>query len=153
MMSNNWTERRKADRAKMAKELAARLRDAGATVEVEREGSSFLFPRRILLRISATHGTRAATMWVDFDGDTHQPDVHVATWNTEGRACFSDAMGAGRHMLNRVHFGKASRVCEGFEALASDLVCDVMRITSGEAFSVEREEKKRAEYAAKGWTW
>lgn len=150
-MASQWTERRKADRTKMADELARRLREAGATVEIEPEGADSICPRRVRLRVSASDGTRTATVGADFDGETTQPDIHVVTWNTTGRACFSDAMGAAS--LNPYHFGKASRVCEGFEALASDLVRDVMRITSGEAFSVEREAEKRAEYAAKGWPW
>lgn len=150
-MAAKWTERRKADRRKMADELARRLREAGAVVEIEPEGSCSLSPRRIMLRVSATDGRRAATVGVDFDGQSCQPNIHVATWNTERRACFSDAMGYSS--LNPYHFGKATRVCEGFDTLASQLVVDTLLIVSGEAFSEEREAAKRREYEAKGWTW
>ena len=146
-MSNKWTERRKADRAKMAAELAFRLREAGAFVEIEPEGSNSICPRRIMLRVHAYGGSRGASVGVDFDGETRQPDIHVVTWNTTGLACFSDAMGAAS--LNPYHFGKATRVCEGFEALTSELVCDVMRITSGEAFSPEREDGQRRKHEAR----
>jgi hypothetical protein len=143
------TERRKADRAKMANELASRLREAGAVVEIEPEGSSSICPRRVMLRVSVTDGVRTATIGVDFDGQSCQPDTHVATWNTQDRACFSDAMKGWT--LNQFHFGKATRVCEGFEALASELVCDVMRLASGEGFSLERERDQRRKYAERGW--
>lgn len=146
-MTNKWTERRKVDRAKMAAELASRLREAGATVEIEPEGSNSICPRRIMLRVHAYGGSRGASVGVDFNGETRQPDIHVVTWNTTGLACFSDAM--GKETLNPYHWGKASRVCEGFEALASWLVCDVMRIVSGEAFSPEREEAQRQKREAR----
>jgi hypothetical protein len=139
------TVKRKADREAMAKELEARLKALGAAV-VRCDPWQYA-PRRIGLVVSANHGERSASIRVDFDGDSTQPDIHVACWNASRGHCFHP-FAMGFNSVNPHHFGKATRIGYGFLDMAVQLECDVERIVSGEAFCLEREAAKRADYAA-----
>lgn len=140
------TERRAADRAKMADELERIATAAGATVTRPESYSS----REIRLEIKVTGGAR---IHVDFDGDSCQPDTHVCTWNVEldSPACFGD-FGS----VNKYHRRKATRVCYGFDHLCETLQRDIAKLLSGEAYSAEHSrahalemierEERAAEY-------
>ncbi len=141
VFSKPMTERRKADRAVMADALARYMGELGATVEIEPEHD-----RRIVVRVIVKHGEREATIGVDFDGSSTQPDIFVQTWNTRN-SCFSGHMGD----VNQAHYGKATRVAYSFDGLAAMLARDVRNLVSGKGFSPEREETLRERYAARGW--
>lgn len=141
IFSQPLTERRKADRAIMAAALAERMAELGATATIEPERD-----RRTIVRISVKHGDREATIGVDFDGSSTQPDVYVATWNTRN-SCFSGHMGD----VNPAHFGKATRIADRFDVLAATLARDVRKLADGRGFSPERERELRERYAKIGW--
>lgn len=141
IFSKPLTERRKADRAIMADALARYMPELGATVEVEPEHN-----RRIVVRIAVKHGEREATISVDFDGSSCQPDVYVATWDTRN-SCFSGHMGD----VNQAHYGKATRVADRFDILVAMLARDVRKLADGRGFCPEREKALRIRYAKIGW--
>lgn len=97
------SETRKADRLVMAEQLAAAMRAAGATVTV---GPCDYAPDRIDVRITAPGG---ATILVDLDGKSCQPNVHVATWNTRGPLFMSPILGD----VNPHHWSKLNVVEAG----------------------------------------
>ncbi len=126
------TEKRKADRAKMADLLESAMIEAGASVTRPEP----LGDREIRLEVQVPGG---AYIGVDFDGHSSQPDVHVITWNTQSDSlfAFSAAMGS----VNEFHFNKASRVAHGFDALLSVLRRDVALLLEGRGYSPERAAK------------
>lgn len=113
------TERRKADRLKMAEIVRALAVECGAKAEIVDKPYGDLSPQEIVVKIVAPGGLR---LGVDFDGKSCQPDVHVLSWHVDSSkadACLADAFA---HSLNRIHFHKATDVAYGFDAL-----CDVLR--------------------------
>lgn len=136
------TERRAADREKMARMLADAMIAAGATAQIDREWGG---PREVMVRITAPGG---AYINVDFDGDSSQPDVHVATWNTP-EAVFLNMPGMNPH-----HFSKCNRVARGIENLIATLSSDVERLASGAGYLDHDSPQILAmveRYAANGW--
>lgn len=136
-MTNTLTERRKADRSKMADALASLARAQGATVAVEPEGSCAYRPHRIVVRVEAARGLRVA---IDFDGKSCQPDVHVMSWNFDlsSDARLSDRF-ARLGSINEYHHRKATYVAHGFEALCFALEFGLTLARDGTAFDVDRE--------------
>lgn len=114
--------RRAADREHMAHAAAAALETSGAAVERDHCG-----PREIILHV-ACHG---ASCYVDFDGDTTQPDTWIVTWNTDKR--MSPSMGD----VNPHHGRKATRVFHSLDALIEGLCDDVARFADGSAYTQE----------------
>jgi hypothetical protein len=154
------TEKRAADRAKMADKLQAVAEAAGATVTRPEPFKE----RQILLRIAVPGG---AYVTVEFDGESCQPDVHVITWNTEHDCLFAFAACMGS--VNEFHFSKATRVCYGLDPLCEQIAYDIEHLRSGRFYSAKRAAKlaadrrdrfeKGREYlatlvaAGKGTTW
>lgn len=142
---SSLTERRAADRAKMADKLAEAVRAAGATATVGPAHS----PRSLCVLIAAPGG---AGIRVGFNGDSCQPDVHVATWNTPKRVFMNPDIGD----VNSYHFGKATRVCSGFDLLVEVLVRDVRRFVDGTGYLTDADPRivrLRQMYAENGWQW
>lgn len=90
------TERRKSDRARMARQLADKTALAGATVSVEAEGSGRYSPH-------STHVTVALKGFVacvTFDGKSVQPNTFVVPWyagrNTDAKPVRRFRPGRGR---------------------------------------------------------
>lgn len=144
------TERRKADRIKMANLLKEAVEDAGATCEIEDWAVKFNTPsRRIMCKIEAPGG---ANIWVSFDGDTSQPDTFVATWNTRGKLWINPAMGP----VNPHHFSKLNRVALGFDNLLDILLDDIDDFANGNGYITEDHPKiqaMKASYEERGWSW
>lgn len=137
------TERRKADRLKMALELVALATSLGATAAIEPEGSITYAPYRIVVRITAARGLRIA---VDFDGKSCQPDVHVMSWHFDLNCdtCLSDRFGL-LGTINLYHFRKATYVAHGFDALCLGLEYGLELARDGTAFDSVREASSIAE--------
>jgi hypothetical protein len=119
------TERRKVDRAIMANTIRSLCAEFGLSV-TDRE---FAGPREIALEIKHPGGAR---LWLDFDGDSCQPDVHVACWNIdyESDARFSDTFGD----VNPYHHRKSQFVAYGFEALDNRLRLDMGMLNDGTGY-------------------
>lgn len=139
------TERRKADREKMAKMLADAATAAGAQADVDLDwGDS----RELMIRIVAPGG---ASIGVHLDGTTIQPDIHVATWNTPRGVFINPAMGD----VNPYHYGKATRVERGIERLIARLVRDIELFAEGWGYLDHDDPRlvRMAEsYAERGWS-
>lgn len=131
-----WTERKAADREKMAAYLETFLREAGATVSREDP----LGARSVRLKVSVTGG---AYISVNFDGDSCQRDIFVCTWNTECDSVFAFSGYMGE--VNPFHFAKATRICYGFPELCDTLRDDVETLLSGKGYCAERAAIKAAE--------
>lgn len=133
------TERRKADRIEMARQVRELVERLGATFTDEEPLSTR--DRQICFEINHIGGARIG---IDFDGDSNQPDVHVACWNvrSDSPACFSDAFGD----INRYHFRKSQFVERGLDNLLYRLRCDLELLNSGEGYSPERTAAFAAEY-------
>lgn len=130
------TEKRKADREKMAAAIIALATECGATAAIDPDWPG---ERAIMIRIQAARGLR---LYIDFDGDSSQPDVYVLSWHmsTDVDTCFADAFSrGGRVPLNSIHWRKATDVAYGFDALLTALRASLLQAQSGEAFSPERE--------------
>ena len=128
------TERRKADRAKMAKVLQSIAIELGATATIK---PAPLSRSGLWVEIEAPRGL---CLTVSLKSDSPQPDTHVLGWHmsSDVDTCFGDEFW---HVasLNPYHWRKATSVVDGFDAL-----CDVVRrgltlASTGQAFSAERE--------------
>jgi hypothetical protein len=141
------SETRKADRQKMAEKLAAAMTAAGAA-SVTVEPCSYA-PQRIDVRINAPGG---ATILVYFDGQSCQPNVHVATWNTRGPVFLSPILGN----VNPCHFGKMNVVGHGIDNLIQQLEQHMRRFVDGSGYLADDAPQIVAmgeRYRANGWTW
>lgn len=116
------TERRKADREEMARQIRALCVELGAEIERTEEP-----PRGFLLRIETPGGLCA---WVGLSGDSLQPDVHVIPWHTRGAARLVPAFGE----VNPYHFGKATHVAHGWPALLANLRRGLTMARDGSAY-------------------
>lgn len=139
------TERKKADREKMAAMLAEAVTTAGGQATIDLDwGDS----RELMVRIVAPGG---AYVNVDFDGSTIQPDVHVATWNTPRGVFIHPAMGD----VNPHHYGKATRVEHGIDRLIARLVNDIEIFATGNGYLDHDDDRlvaMAARYAERGWS-
>lgn len=132
-MSATLTERRKADRQKMADRVHAIAAHHGATVTRENEGECFLGPRAVLITIEAARGLRVG---IDFDGASPQPDVHVLAWHI---APGSDARLSPRFgNINPYHQRKCTTVAYGIDALCRELADKLTMARDGSAFDIEQ---------------
>ena len=128
MARRTYTERRKADREAMAKELVEAVIEAGGKAQISRDAQF------IEIHISVPGG---AIISVDFDGKSRQPDIHVCTWNvaSDSDSRFADIIGN----VNEFHHAKANVVADGFDALKSELVADIAHFVDGCGYSEERK--------------
>lgn len=128
------TERKKADRLKMATDLEKLISKCGATFTREdgKPGSFWPGPREILFKISAAQGLE---LHLDLDGDSPQPDVHVLSWcvHHSSDAKLSDKFGKFGP-LNNYHYRKATYIAEGFDALCLALEYGLESARDGSAF-------------------
>ena len=120
------TERKQRDRIRMAELLVEAVNNAGGAAHAVESITS----RDIRIKVTAPGG---AYVEVEFDGDSPQPDVFVATWNIdrehrETRFCPSFGQ------VNSFHGRKASRVAHGFEALRRQIAQDVEACDLGIAY-------------------
>lgn len=143
---NNLSEKRKADRAKMADLLVEAMVKAGAKAVIE---PSQDLTRRVDVRIFAPGG---AGIHVDFNGGSTQPDVHVCTWNTHGAVFLDPDIGS----VNLFHYGKATRVCYGLDDLIDQLRKDVERFVDGSGYLSHDDPRivaMKETYKERCWTW
>lgn len=128
------TEKRKADRAKMAAMVQELCLELGATVEREERN------REIHLRIELG----AATVGIEFDGGpfNSQPDVFCMPWNVNRRSdkrfspAFGRAVGA---TVNESHGRKCMGFADGIDALLVRLRATMECVNRGEAFLKDGE--------------
>lgn len=139
------TERKKADRAKMATAVIALAEEFGIAYEVEKEGENSMRPRRWQVSIVTPRGLACS---FDFDGQSCQHDVFVNAWHTirNTDVCLSDAFPGE---VNRCHFGKSTTLCYGFDELCAHIRKVLEMAANGSAFDAERE----AAAVAKDGTW
>lgn len=128
------TERRKADRAKMAEQVRALAAVYGIDARVGPPSFATMAPHRLDVVLRTDRGL---CLTVDFDGESTQPDVHVLSWHmdTDSDARLADAFGD----VNPHHHAKATDVVEGLDALLERLRLRFELIQSGAAYSAERE--------------
>ncbi len=128
------TERRKADRAKMAEQVRALAAVYGISATVEPYEFREMYPHRLDVKIRTDRGL---CLTVEFNGTSCQPDVHVLSWHMDidSDARLSDAFGK----VNPHHHAKATDVVEGLEGLLDRLRQRFELIHSGAAYSAERE--------------
>lgn len=123
------TERRKADRARMAGAVAelARTHGLGVMVYPELPGT-----RRCSVDL---HGPHGLGLTVSFDGASPQPvaDTYVLSWHGSSRRLRQAAFGS----VNRHHGHKATDVARGFPELAALLARRLSAIAGGSAFTAE----------------
>lgn len=140
------TERRKADREKMAALLIAAIIEAGGEAAIDDTWPDDR-GRELMVRIAAPGGAYVSVL---FYGATSQPDCHVATWNTPRAVFINPAMGS----VNPHHYGKATRVEYGIERLAAKLARDVELFANGAGYLDHDDLRIVAmaeSYAARGW--
>lgn len=131
----SFSERRKADRQKMADAIEGDWISApGFTCE--RLDPAPLSPRGIWLELSSPRG---ACVTIDFDGESPQPDVHVVSWHmaTDSDARFSACFASSR---NDYHKRKATDVAYGFVALRELMNRRISALQSGDAFEPQSQE-------------
>jgi len=143
---NGLTERRKADRKKMATDLfetvvAYPLKE----ITLTEEGRDEAYPRAWILAIK-THNGLACRF--EFDGESCQPDVFVNAWHMvlDTDARLSDRFPGS---VNQAHFRKSTTVCDGFSALKSHVVAVLEGDKAGWIYDSERE----AAAVAKDGSW
>lgn len=130
------TEKRKADREKMAAGVTELVTSLGMTVERDASGldGTVYEGRRVSLELA---GPRGVTVGVDFDGKSCQMDVYVLTWNTPlhnkgaDRVCFTANFG---DMVNKFSRDKSTRIAYGFDHLQQILRTDIAKLNDGSAF-------------------
>lgn len=120
------TERRAADRAKMAEQVIALVRRHGFAAYVDEE---MTLDRELWVRIKTARGL---SLTLDFDGASTQPDTYVLSWHgVEDPHKLSSGFAPS---VNQYHWHKATDICEGFESLMDTLDRRLTSIASGEAF-------------------
>lgn len=121
------SEKRKADRAKMADMVVDLVREFGFGFDrCEGEASR----REELVRVIAADDIHVS---VDFDGESRQPDVYVLNWwITPGAIRLFDDSFADS--VNGYHRHKATDVAYGFDHLMSTLRARFSAISTGKAF-------------------
>jgi len=115
------TERRKADREEMARQIRALCVELGA------ECDETPLPRGVALEIEAPGGLCVHLL---LEGDSCQPDVHVIPWHTRGAARLVPALGE----VNPYHFGKATHIAHGWPALLANLRRGLTMARDGSAY-------------------
>lgn len=122
-MTKELSEKRKADRQKMAEgvnALIAKYKDHGITAETE-YGVKGGYPneRQVWVKIKTEGGL---CLTVDFDGESCQPDVHLLSWymDFESDCEITENFPAE---VNKQHRRKATQIAYGYEDLLKELTC------------------------------
>jgi hypothetical protein len=132
------TERRKADRAVMVKQVAALAEGHGITAEVRSGGRGPLSDASRAVSVNLA-GPHTLGLTVIFDGNSPQsePDTYVLSWHMRPRA----DEGKGRQLaphafgsVNSYHGHKATDVARGFAQLYYLLSRRFAAIADGSAF-------------------
>ena len=127
MTKKQYSERRAADREKMAQIIEGIVQECGAISFRE----DAIGPHELWVKVEAARGLRVT---VDFDGDSPQPDTYVLSWymhyDSDARLNPS-AFGGDVHKL---HGHKATYVAHGFDDLCQQLAKGLRLAASGEAF-------------------
>ena len=139
------TERRKADRTNMAAMVVELCEELGATVSVRDcathvwdDGSRASPENRDRLVLTIRAGD--ATVGIDFDRRSPQPDVYCTPWNVahDSDARFSAEFGrAVRASVNAHHRKKCMGFADGIQTLLAELRAAIECVNRGEAFLVE----------------
>lgn len=143
MQAARLSERKKADRARMATMLAEIVTNAGGNATIEEQPYGDMCPRMIMVRIAAPGGARVN---VDFDGESCQPDVFLLSWHidTNSDDRFNPAYWRS---INEIHHSKATVIANGFSRLCQFIAQDVAACVDGRAYS---EELKARHIAKEG---
>lgn len=124
-MTAQLTERRKADRAEMARQVAVLARKHGLTAVASLERD-----RRVTVEVQGPRGLRVA---VRFDGTSGRSDVYVLSWHgVEDGARLDPAVFAD---VNPYHGHKATDVARGWPQLLDVLASRFASIADGSAFT------------------
>ena len=126
------TEKRKSDRAEMARQLSALALsfDFGAVIYPE---PTFLRDHRTTVALEFPRGLR---LNVDFDGKSCQPDIFVLSWHMDFR--FDTRLKLSfATSVNSYHHQKGTDIAEGFPQALELLRRRFEVIASGEAFEGE----------------
>lgn len=113
-----WTERRKADRKRMADALAALAAHHGATVSREIFGYDNGREEHVSFALNGL------SLHLDFDGSSCQPDVHVCAWIIDSGSERELSAKFGRTVraeVNPCHRRKCTAVAYGFADLYADV--------------------------------
>lgn len=128
------TEKRAADRKCMADTLQKLVLSLGGNVE-----RTQITPRCEMLDITGAQGLSA---YIDFDGDSSQPDVHVIGWCVRHPSDAKLAPSFGD--VNPHHHRKATHVAYGFEALRQEIERGLTAAKDGSAFQKPAEAAQEA---------
>ena len=123
------TERRKADRAKMAAQVAGLAAEHGIAARIV--SGEHQRPRAMFVNLEGPHGLR---LTVAFDGSNPQreADTYVLSWHGVERGWRLDPHRFGR--VNPYHGHKATDVAHGFGALLAMLGRRFETIAGGTAY-------------------
>lgn len=134
-MTKPLTERVKADREEMARQVKMLAEGLGATVtrKNDNEGEK---SRAIDLYIATPRGLNVS---VGFDGAHANSDTYVLSWHlsTETPELLTDAFGD----VNPYHFSKATDVAHGFADLVQKIQKSLGMAADGSAFRPPEEVK------------
>lgn len=119
------TERRKADRAKMASLLVEIAEKHGALAEVT-PGDG---PNTLAIRISTPRGLHVR---VDLEGKSIQPDIHVLPWHMHYES--QDKLAPEFGDVNPYHHRKATQVAYGWNQLRDNIDRGLNMAAKGTAF-------------------
>lgn len=126
------TERRKADRIKMADQVVAICWKFGIGATAIPHGECYVGPHATMVKIK---GPRGLCLNLDFDGKSGQPDVFVLPWHIRsGEAKLSLAFEARAGSVNPYHRQKCTAVAYGFERLIDHLELVFTCVQAGAAF-------------------
>lgn len=129
------TEKRKADRQKMAEGVKALCEEMGASCEIK----PGLGSREIRLNIEMGE----CRVGIDFDGESNQPDVICMPWNTllSSDARMTPAFGrAVVAEVNPFHRAKCMGFAHGYEDLIDRLRAALECIKAGDAYVLDPQE-------------
>lgn len=123
------TEKRKADRQKMADALVVLAKELNAEAFIDPEWTGWN-PREIMVCIKANGGL---CLNVDFSGTSSQPDVYVLSWHMDTK---SDNKLQPNFTLsvNNYHFRKATDIGEGFEDMCRHVFRGLQKVQDGTAY-------------------
>lgn len=129
------SERRQADRSKMATLIEALVVECGASCTREAGGT---YPGPNVIHVDVK-GARGLEVTVALDGKSCQPDVHVLSWHMDlqSSARLDNATFGGS--VNRYHQRKATYVAYGFTDLHQQLKRALLLAKDGTAFLPEPE--------------
>jgi hypothetical protein len=133
MKTTTLSNRRLADRIKMAKILEELIVRCGATSTRE-DFEGAVKPHPIWLKVEAPGGL---IVTVELDGTMPEPDMHLLAWNIAygSKAKLNNSTFGGD--VNPCHFQKATYIAYGFEELCEQLEKGLLMAKDGSAYLPE----------------